>query len=85
MKNNRSRLKEHKMARFLFNNLGGLLAVAAVLIHAGELKQQVAQVSATMKQVVADMSDTRSGVNRLEIEVAVLKTKMNQLETPKGK
>lgn len=71
MKNRRT--SKRKAGRFLFSNMGGLLALAAIIFDAGGLKEKVNILTSAQAQSTIVMTHVSNSVNELKTDVAVLK------------
>ena len=65
--------KHEKLKNFLFANIGGLLAVAAVFLEAGGLREKIVSVAATQAALTVSVAQAREEIQAVKTDVAVLK------------
>lgn len=66
---------DQKYKRVLVQNLGGLLAVAAVFMEAGGLREKLANVSTAQAHMTISIQATREEIQQLRVDVALLKAR----------
>ena len=69
--------KHEKLKNFLFANIGGLLAVAAVFLEAGGLREKIVSVATTQAALTVSVAQARDEIQAVKTDVAVLKAREN--------
>lgn len=64
----------NKTKRFLFNNIGGLLALAAVFMEAGGLREKIANITAMVHETRSEVKEIKTDVQTMATQVAVMKS-----------
>lgn len=70
-----------KTKRFLFNNVGGLIAVAAVFMEAGSLREKLNAVIVTQSTNEVTINSIKDTVQDVKTDVAVLKARVATVES----
>lgn len=70
----------NKTKRFLFNNIGGLLALAAVFMEAGTLKEKINTIASTSIKTEVHAGQIDQRVQEVSIDVAVIKSRLTAIE-----
>jgi hypothetical protein len=68
-------MNRRKAGRFMFSNLGGLLAFAAIVFDAGGIREKVNVLTSAQAETNIVVKHISATVQKVETDVAVLKHK----------
>ena len=72
--------RKHKVIRFTITNAIPLTTLIAVAYYAGIFAKQTETIETVHVQLAADVSQIKTNLQQVSVDVAVLKTKVDSVE-----